>query len=74
MNQKLRLNFSNRINFSEPGLSIQAIHNQRCNRVESSGHMGHFLSGSKWASPRHAYMPDPDQNYLLIMYIKNCNE
>ena len=24
------------------------------------GHLGHFLSGSKWVSPGHAYMPDPD--------------
>ena len=35
------------------------------------GHLGHFLSGSKWISPGHAYMPDPDQNSLDI---KNCNE
>ena len=27
------------------------------------GHLGHFLSGSKWVSPGHAYVPDPDQNY-----------
>ena len=26
-------------------------------------HLGHFLSGSKWVSPGHAYMPDPDQIY-----------
>ena len=38
------------------------------------GHLGHFLSGSKWISPGHAYMPDPDQNCLVIMCIKNCNE
>ena len=24
------------------------------------GHLGHFLSGSKWVSPGHAYMPDSD--------------
>ena len=36
------------------------------------GHLSHFLSGSKWASPGHAYMPDPDQNYLFIMYIKTA--
>ena len=38
------------------------------------GHLGHLLSGSKWVSPGHAYMPDPDQNCLVIMCIKNCNE
>ena len=38
------------------------------------GHLGHFLSGSKWVSPGYAYMPDPDQNCLVIMGIKNCNE
>ena len=36
--------------------------------LDYPGHLGHFLSGSKWISPRHAYMPDPDQD------IKNCNE
>ena len=36
------------------------------------GHLGHFLSGSKWVSPGHAYMPDPDR--VVIMCIKNCNK
>ena len=29
------------------------------------GHLGHFLSGSKWVSPRHTNMPDPDQTELF---------
>ena len=29
------------------------------------GHLGHFLSGSKWVSPRHTNMPDPDQIELF---------
>ena len=39
-----------------------------------SGHLGHFLSGSKWVSPRHSNVPDPDQKYLVIVRIKNCNK
>ena len=27
---------------------------------------GSLLSGSKWVSPGHTYMPDPDQNNLVI--------
>ena len=46
----------------------------RSDHPDYPGHLGHFLTGSKWVSPGHAYMPDPDQNYLIIMCIKNCNK
>ena len=36
------------------------------------GHLGHFLSWSKWVSPGHTYMPDPDQNYLVITCIRTA--
>ena len=42
------------------------------NGVGSSGHLGHFLSGSKWVSSGHADMVDLDQNYLAIMCIKTA--
>ena len=44
------------------------------------GHLGHFLCESIWVSPPHVYIPDLDQNYLVICisisctYIENCNE
>ena len=41
---------------------------------EYRGHLGHFLSGSKWVSPGHTNMPDPDKKYLVIVRIKNCNK
>jgi len=47
---------------------------QRCNQVRSSGSFRSLFSRSKWVSPGHAYMPDTDQNYLVIMCIENCNE
>ena len=28
--------------------------------LDYPGHLSHFLSGLKWVSPGHAYMPDPD--------------
>ena len=27
-----------------------------------------------WVLPVHTNIPDPDQKYLVIMYIKNCNK
>ena len=41
----------------------------RAGHPDYPGHLGHFLSGSKWVSPGHVYMPDPDQNCLVIMCI-----
>jgi len=38
------------------------------------GHLGHFLSRSKWVSPGHTYMPDLDQNYLVITCIEAAME
>ena len=46
----------------------------RLSHLDYLGHLGHLLSESKWVSPRHACMPDLDQNYLFIMCIQNCNE
>ena len=42
--------------------------------LDYPGHLGHFLSRSKWVSAGHTNMPDPDQNCLVIMLIKNCNK
>ena len=48
---------------------------QRCNRVRSSGLYGSFRSLFVWVKvPDILNMPDPDQKYLVIMYIKNCNK
>ena len=46
---------------------------QCCNWVESSGLSGLFGSLFPGQSG-HTYMPDTDQNYLVIMCIENCNE
>ena len=32
-----------------------------------------FCLGQKWVSPGHTNMPDPNQKYLVIKHIKNCN-
>ena len=39
-----------------------------------SGHLGQFLSRSKWVLPGHINMPDLDQKYTVILRIKNCNK
>ena len=58
-------------------LSSRAVTSISTSVATGSGHsdyLGHFLPGLKWVSPGHAYMPDPDQNCLVVMCIKNCNE
>ena len=49
---------------------------QRCNQVRSSGSFGSLFVRVDLAP--HVYMPDLDQNYLVIYilctYIENCNE
>ena len=60
--------------------ALQRLHTIYTSDATGSGHsdyLGH-LHGSLFVQDKvvlgHAYMPDPDQNYLVIMYIKNYNE
>ena len=43
----------------------------RSGHLDYPGHLGHFLSGSKWVSPIDTYVPDPDKTIWLSCALKN---